>query len=99
MRKVLVIASVVLILLQAFWVMASENRDKVTDLLKRFESTADHKKFKELQVDFNSTEEVTKACLKCHTEAAKQIHKDIHWTWDFKDGSQELGKRISINNF
>ena len=46
-------------------------------------STADHSKFKELQNSFDSGPEVTKACIKCHTEAAKQIHKTKHWTWEF----------------
>jgi len=43
-------------------------------------STADHSKFKELQGPFGSGPEVTKACLACHTEAARQIHKTKHWT-------------------
>ncbi|MFO7542433.1 MAG: tetrathionate reductase family octaheme c-type cytochrome [Thiobacillus sp.] len=64
-------------------------------------STADHSKFKELQRDFASGPEVTKACLVCHTEAAKQVHKSSHWTWEFlnpKTG-QHLGKKNVINNF
>lgn len=64
-------------------------------------STADHSKFKELQKKFNSGPEVTKACLTCHTEAAKQIHKTKHWTWEFlnPDTKQRLGKKNIINNF
>jgi hypothetical protein len=42
-------------------------------------STADHSKFEELQQEFESAPEVTKACLGCHTEASKQIHKTLHW--------------------
>jgi octaheme c-type cytochrome (tetrathionate reductase family) len=65
------------------------------------QSTADHGKFKELQRDFTSGPEVTKACLTCHTEAAKQIHKTTHWTWEFRNpaNDQVLGKRRVINNF
>ena len=44
------------------------------------ESTADHSKFKELDKNFKTGPEVTKACLSCHTEAAKQVHKTPHWT-------------------
>ena len=64
-------------------------------------STADHTKFKELQVDFKSGPEVTKACLVCHTEAAKQLHKTKHWSWDYINGDtkQHLGKKNVINNF
>lgn len=64
-------------------------------------STADHTKFKELQKTFASGPEVTKACLSCHTEAAKQVHKTKHWTWDFlnPENGQRLGKKNVINNF
>lgn len=64
-------------------------------------STTDHSKLKELQGPFASGPEVTKACLKCHTEAADQIMHTTHWTWDYthpKTG-QKLGKRTLINNF
>ncbi|MDP2828180.1 MAG: tetrathionate reductase family octaheme c-type cytochrome [Sulfuricellaceae bacterium] len=64
-------------------------------------STADHSKFKELQKDFKDGPEVTKACLSCHTEAAKQVQKTKHWTWEFlnPDTKQSLGKKNVINNF
>lgn len=63
--------------------------------------TADHSKFKILQQDFKSGEEVTKACLTCHTEATKQVMGSIHWTWHFKNPKtgQELGKSEVINSF
>lgn len=64
-------------------------------------STADHSKFKELAGPFDSGPAVTKACLQCHTEAAEQIHKTTHWTWQFEnpETGQTLGKRNVINNF
>ncbi len=64
-------------------------------------STADHSKFKELQQVFQSGPEVTKACLSCHTEAAKQVHKTKHWTWEFlnPENKQRLGKKNVMNNF
>jgi octaheme c-type cytochrome (tetrathionate reductase family) len=64
-------------------------------------STADHSKFDELDRKFNSGPEVTKACLGCHTEAAKQIHKTTHWTWEYKNPrtGQLLGKKHVVNNF
>lgn len=65
------------------------------------DSTADHAKFKELDRTFNTGPEVTQACLECHTEAAKQIHKTTHWTWEYENPAtgQMLGKRHVINNF
>lgn len=64
-------------------------------------STADHGKFKELQQAFASGPEVTKACLSCHTEAASQVHRTKHWTWEFLNpaSEQRLGKKNVINNF
>ncbi|HEX9625769.1 MAG TPA: tetrathionate reductase family octaheme c-type cytochrome [Acidiferrobacterales bacterium] len=64
-------------------------------------TTADHAKFKELQRSFASGPEVTKACLTCHTEAAKQVHRTKHWTWDYLNpGTQQrLGKKNMVNNF
>jgi len=65
------------------------------------QTTADHSTFKILQQDFKTGPEVTKACLTCHTEAAKQVHKSKHWTWEFLNPTtqQRLGKRHVINNF
>lgn len=64
-------------------------------------STADHSKFKELEKTFATGPEVTKACLECHTEAAKQVHKTKHWTWEYLNPvtEQKLGKKNVINNF
>ncbi|UCH74569.1 MAG: tetrathionate reductase family octaheme c-type cytochrome [Rhodospirillales bacterium] len=64
-------------------------------------STADHSKFKELEGPFETGPEVTRACLQCHTEAARQIHKTKHWTWSAVNErtGQLLGKRNVINNF
>ncbi len=67
----------------------------------RSNSTADHSRFEELQGPFASGPEVTKACLSCHTEAGKQVMKDIHWTWEYthpKTG-QKLGKKHLVNTF
>jgi octaheme c-type cytochrome (tetrathionate reductase family) len=64
-------------------------------------STADHTKFDELKQDFKTGPEVTEACLKCHTEAARQVHATKHWTWEFLNPvtKQQLGKKHVINNF
>ena len=63
--------------------------------------TADHSKFEILMQEFESGPEVTKACLSCHTEAAKQIQKTIHWQWiSPTDPDQKLGKMgLVVNNF
>ena len=68
---------------------------------KSSDSTADHTKFKALNKNFKSGPEVTKACLECHTEAAKQVHNTKHWTWEFINPAtkRKLGKKNVINNF
>jgi octaheme c-type cytochrome (tetrathionate reductase family) len=65
------------------------------------QSTADHSKFTQLQKPFKSGEEVTEACLSCHTEAAKQVMATKHWTWDFRQvqTGQTLGKKNVLNAF
>lgn len=64
-------------------------------------STADHSKFVQLQKPFKTGEEVTEACLSCHTEAARQLMSTMHWTWDFKQvhSGQRLGKKNVLNPF
>ncbi|MEJ2382687.1 MAG: tetrathionate reductase family octaheme c-type cytochrome [Gammaproteobacteria bacterium] len=61
----------------------------------------DHRKFKELAGPFHSPEEVTKACLGCHTDAAKQVKSTIHWTWSKWNPQtrQMVGKRNVFNTF
>ncbi|OGA17611.1 MAG: cytochrome C [Betaproteobacteria bacterium RIFCSPLOWO2_02_FULL_66_14] len=67
----------------------------------KLNTTADHARFKELQREFKSGPEVTKACLICHTEAARQVHRTKHWTWEFvnPDTGQRLGKKTLVNNY
>ncbi|SLM27958.1 Cytochrome c family protein [Desulfamplus magnetovallimortis] len=43
--------------------------------------TTDHSKHEALKKDFMSGDEITEACLSCHSEASTQFHKTIHWTW------------------
>ena len=65
-------------------------------------NTTDHAKHKILHQDFKSGDEVTKACLHCHSEAADQFKKTIHWTWTdpYSAANNLAGKAgFSINNF
>ncbi len=63
-------------------------------------TTADHSRFAELDKPFASGPEVTRACLKCHNQAAGQVHRSIHWTWESNEGSEKpLGKAHVVNNY
>ena len=61
----------------------------------------DHSKFAALQENFASGPDVTRACLTCHTAAAKEMHKTQHWKWEYVNPTtgQVLGKRHVVNNF
>lgn len=53
---------------------------------------------------FTSGPEVTKACLNCHEQQAKDFMKTVHWTWEATQevpgkGKAAIGKKVSINNF
>lgn len=64
----------------------------------------DHSKFKILQQDFTSPQQVTDACLSCHNLTGHEFMQTPHWTWtqnyvtDDKKTIQ-LGKKDILNNF
>jgi octaheme c-type cytochrome (tetrathionate reductase family) len=65
-------------------------------------TTTDHSKLKPLQKTFTKGDQITEACLSCHSEADMQFRQTIHWTWlgDMKEGGKQLGKAgDSVNNF
>ena len=64
-------------------------------------STADHGRFEALSGPFEDGPAVTRACLECHTEAARQVQESIHWTWEYIHPvtDQRLGKRHVVNNY
>jgi len=61
----------------------------------------DHSEFDELKVDFQSGEEVTRACLGCHDGEAQEVHATMHWTWRQPgDETGRIGKAAhTVNNF
>ncbi len=78
------------------------NYTKKADRLDR--KVVDHTKFEELQKDFERPQDVTLACLSCHTERHGEIMANNHWTWDRKEklhgrGLVSVGKRNILNNF
>ncbi len=65
-------------------------------------TTIDHSKIPDLQQDFTSGAEITATCISCHSEAASQFHKTIHWTWLASGDKKDIryGKAgYSVNNF
>ena len=59
-----------------------------------------------LRREFKTGQDVTRACLECHPEAATQVMETTHWTWQSKpvdvpwrDAKVTIGKINQINNF
>lgn len=67
-------------------------------------SSVDHSKFDVLQVDFKTPQDVTEACISCHTERHIEIMASSHWNWErvgYVEGRGIIsaGKKNVINNF
>ena len=68
-------------------------------------SSTDHTEFEILQKDFNSPQEVTEACISCHTGRDDEIMASAHWKWEReveipgREGTVNIGKKNLINNF
>lgn len=64
-------------------------------------STTDHSQIESLKGPFKTGPEVTQACLTCHSQAAHQVMKSLHWTWDSVNPvtGKRVGKKLSANNF
>jgi len=69
------------------------------NLAPSFAGNTDHSTFAELKKAFKSGPEVTEACLECHENSAKEIHKTLHWNWEVPGAEGKLGKKNVINNF
>ena len=61
----------------------------------------DHSVFEILQQDFETPQDLTKACLSCHIDSADEIMHTTHWTWEYvnEETGQTLGKKTELNNF
>lgn len=66
--------------------------------------SVDHSKLEVLQRNFNTPQDVTRACISCHTERHKEIMRSSHWNWERTAyiegrGLAFIGKKNIINNF
>jgi octaheme c-type cytochrome (tetrathionate reductase family) len=55
---------------------------------------------------FETPQDVTRACLECHPQAAKEVMRTAHWEWlgeevvvPGHEGTRRIGKKNLINNF
>ncbi|HAG15814.1 MAG TPA: cytochrome C [Bacteroidales bacterium] len=68
------------------------------------QKVVDHGKFAVLQQEFKRPQDVTLACLSCHTERHTEIMANNHWTWQRTEklngrGEVSVGKKNILNNF
>ncbi|MDR3237868.1 MAG: cytochrome C [Spirochaetia bacterium] len=69
--------------------------------------SVDHSQFTELKRNFNSPEDVTRACLSCHNLAGQEVMKTSHWLWSKQASNYpgkekqavSVGKKNLISNF
>jgi octaheme c-type cytochrome (tetrathionate reductase family) len=71
---------------------------------QRRTSSADHAKFDVLKKKFVRPQEVTSACISCHTERHKEVMKTSHWNWEREEyiegkGIRSVGKKNILNNY
>jgi octaheme c-type cytochrome (tetrathionate reductase family) len=79
-------------------------RSDARERLEKHSAHTDHSGF--FHKPFADGPSVTRACLKCHEDSAKQVMKTSHWNWQGEEvtvpGHEtplRIGKRNVINNF
>jgi octaheme c-type cytochrome (tetrathionate reductase family) len=86
----------------------SEDRTPLAELKARFQKkekpSVDHTQFAVLQKRFDKPQDVTEACISCHTERHKEVMQSSHWNWERTEyvegkGIRNVGKRNILNNF
>lgn len=102
--KIAIGAGLILALTAVFlWQTASAQSgpQPSTNVAPQSEPKVDHSQLPALQGPFATPQDVTKACLSCHDDAANEIMHTIHWTWEYVNETtgQVLGKKTLINNF
>ena len=68
------------------------------------EPSVNHSLLRPLQKEFTTPQEVTEACISCHTERHKEVMNSAHWNWERVSyiegrGIASAGKKNVLNNF
>ncbi|MBN2236105.1 MAG: tetrathionate reductase family octaheme c-type cytochrome [Bacteroidales bacterium] len=71
---------------------------------RKIHAPGDHQKFIILQQEFKRPQDVTLACLSCHTERHEEVMINNHFSWDRQEeilnhGQVSVGKKNILNNF
>ncbi|RPH92931.1 tetrathionate reductase family octaheme c-type cytochrome [candidate division KSB1 bacterium] len=111
MKRIFLVAVIFGVILSlTLAVLPKQNRDNpvLNQLRSRYQKKegpkTDHTRFAVLQKSFNKPQDVTEACISCHTERHKEVMQSSHWNWDRTEyiegkGIRKVGKRNILNNF
>lgn len=98
------ILAVIIVPLIIFWPKSTEKADDPWAAVPEHPVHTSHADI--IKGPFETGQEVTKNCLTCHPDAAKDIMMTTHWTWESKpfvvpgrDVPVTIGKANQINNF
>lgn len=107
-KVLLFLAAVIALLVITAWPFGQKQPADLAELRREVvddrPAPVDHAKLAPLQGEFDQPQEVTRACLTCHTERHTEIMASSHWTWDreaYIDGRgiTHAGKANLLNNF
>ena len=110
-KRIVVLILVVVLVIASIQLLHEERpyyNHKLEALRQEYATKAipsvDHSKFHILQKDFKTPQEVTEACLVCHTERHKEVMVSSHWNWERVAyiqgrGIATVGKKNLLNNF
>ncbi|RME87247.1 MAG: tetrathionate reductase family octaheme c-type cytochrome [Anaerolineae bacterium] len=95
---------IVIVPLVLFWPKGDTPRDDPWKHVAEHPVHTDHSAI--IEGPLETPQDVTRACLECHPEAAREIMQTTHWTWESKpfdvpwrDEPVTIGKINQINNF
>jgi octaheme c-type cytochrome (tetrathionate reductase family) len=96
--------TVVIIAIAVLVVRARASAGVQEEYVPRVRDHVDHSAF--FAEKFESPQEVTRACLKCHEKAGEEMIHSVHWTWEGEPvdvpghaDKARLGKKTVMNNF
>ncbi|MDH5432519.1 MAG: tetrathionate reductase family octaheme c-type cytochrome [Gammaproteobacteria bacterium] len=101
------LATIVLIFSVSIWIFTEKSSVQIDEPWEGVPVRPAHVDHKALFTEpFKTGQEVTKACLVCHEDAAQQVLHTSHWRWESdpvqlegREGLIATGKKNTINNF
>jgi octaheme c-type cytochrome (tetrathionate reductase family) len=111
MKKIFLILlafTLIVVLSIATLTRKSEEPNSLVELKSQFtkqqKPSVDHTKFEVLKRKFTKPQQVTSACISCHTERHTEVMKSSHWNWAREEyiegrGIRYVGKKNILNNF